>query len=584
MRAAGSVSLALDPDLGAIEGVGGTQAQALVGGGKHTQTMVVGVPKAINGNGLKVDAILGDVQVKATLCRPQIVQQLDSTGYVPHRDVLEHKVVRELDGLGQGIGVAGAVGIHSCQGLHQGLQVVPLVLPLGGGPLQQVAVDELAKALHQAAGIVGAHIQLAVVDLHAPDVLVLVAAKAGLQAGEAAVGEHLGGVAHHQLHILVLVHAVQVHGLVQVGVEEPAIQAAAKLAGQKADLARLERGYRVEEIAQARASVVAATAVAENASINLKRVAAMRASNAISQKELDNARAAERERQARRSNKVLAFIALALFVAVCVVMVAKAYSEEPAAEPAAPEASAAPAAILPTELLFTAAAEEEYMEDPQETEKIEEALLAQGIPEADRVAQALDLYVNGSLNFFNHRTTVDISNRLVCFDIKGLGKNLKKPGMLIVQDAVWNTVTVNRSIGRATWYFVDEFHLLLKEEQTAAYSAEIWKRFRKWGGVPTGATQNPKDLLHSPEIENILENSDFIYLLNLSAGDRKLMTERLNISAEQLAYVTNADPGSGLLFFQNVILPFKDEFPKDTELYRLLTTKPSEVSHDGENG
>ena len=161
---------------------------------------------------------------------------------------------------------------------------------------------------------------------------------------------------------------------------------------------------------------------------------------------------------------------------------------------------------------------------------------------APRVAQALDLYVNGSLNFFNHRTTVDIRNRLVCFDIKGLGKNLKKPGMLIVQDAVWNTVTVNRSIGRATWYFVDEFHLLLKEEQTAAYSAEIWKRFRKWGGVPTGATQNPKDLLSSPEIENILENSDFIYLLNLSAGDRKLMTERLNISAEQLAFVTNADP------------------------------------------
>ena len=210
-----------------------------------------------------------------------------------------------------------------------------------------------------------------------------------------------------------------------------------------------------------------------------------------------------------------------------------------------------------------------------------DALMAQGIPEAERVAQALDLYVNGSLNFFNHRTTVDIHNRLVCFDIKGLGKNLKKPGMLIVQDAVWNTVTVNRAIGRATWYFVDEFHLLLKEEQTAAYSAEVWKRFRKWGGVPTGATQNPKDLLSSPEIENILENSDFIYLLNLSAGDRKLMTERLNISAEQLAYVTNADPGSGLLFFQNVILPFRDEFPKDTELYKLLTTKPSEVAHDG---
>ncbi len=208
------------------------------------------------------------------------------------------------------------------------------------------------------------------------------------------------------------------------------------------------------------------------------------------------------------------------------------------------------------------------------------ALLSQHIPEADRVAQALDLYVNGSLNFFNHRTTVDISNRLVCFDIKGLGKNLKKPGMLIVQDAVWNTVTINRAIGRSTWYFVDEFHLLLKEEQTAAYSAEIWKRFRKWGGIPTGATQNPKDLLSSPEIENILENSDFIYMLNQAAGDRKILAERLNISSEQLAYVTNSEPGHGLLFFNNVILPFADDFPKDTELYKLLTTKPSEVEHD----
>ena len=209
-----------------------------------------------------------------------------------------------------------------------------------------------------------------------------------------------------------------------------------------------------------------------------------------------------------------------------------------------------------------------------------DALLSQHVPEADRVAQALDLYVNGSLNFFNHRTTVDMKNRLVCFDIKGLGKNLKKPGMLIVQDAVWNTVTINRAIGRSTWYFVDEFHLLLKEEQTAAYSAEIWKRFRKWGGIPTGATQNPKDLLSSPEIENILENSDFIYMLNQAAGDRKILAERLNISDQQLAYVTNSEPGCGLLFFNNVILPFADDFPKDTELYRLLTTKPSEVEHE----
>lgn len=205
------------------------------------------------------------------------------------------------------------------------------------------------------------------------------------------------------------------------------------------------------------------------------------------------------------------------------------------------------------------------------------ALTAQHIPEADRVAQALDLYVSGSLNFFNHRTTVDINNRLVCFDIKELGKNLKKPGMLIVQDQVWNTVTVNRSSGKATWYFIDEFHLLLKETQTAAYSAEIWKRFRKWGGIPTGATQNVKDLLSSPEIENILENSDFIYMLNQAAGDRKILAERLDISPQQLAYVTNSEPGEGLLFYENVILPFVDKFPQDTELYRIMTTRPSEV-------
>ena len=205
------------------------------------------------------------------------------------------------------------------------------------------------------------------------------------------------------------------------------------------------------------------------------------------------------------------------------------------------------------------------------------ALLSQHIPEADRVAQALDLYVNGSLNFFNHRTTVDISIRLVCFDIKGLGKNLKKPGMLIVQDAVWNTVTINRAIGRSTWYFVDEFHLLLKEEQTAAYSAEIWKRFRKWGGIPTGATQNPKDLLSSPEIENILENSDFITLLNQASGDRKILSERLNLSADQQKYIDNSEPGEGLLIFENVVLPFSNPIPKNTQLYKIMTTRLNEV-------
>ena len=209
---------------------------------------------------------------------------------------------------------------------------------------------------------------------------------------------------------------------------------------------------------------------------------------------------------------------------------------------------------------------------------LHDALTAQHLPEADRVAQALDLYVSGSLSQFNHRTNVDIDNRFVCFDIKELAKNLKKPGMLIIQDQVWNRVTVNRDAGVSTWYYADEFHLLLKEPQTASYSAEIWKRFRKWGGIPTGATQNVKDLLSSPEIENILENSDFICMLNQAAGDRKILAERLNISQEQLKYVTNSAPGEGLLFFENIILPFVDHFPRDTELYRIMSTKPGEVS------
>ena len=179
---------------------------------------------------------------------------------------------------------------------------------------------------------------------------------------------------------------------------------------------------------------------------------------------------------------------------------------------------------------------------------------------------------------FNHHTNVDINNRIVCFDIKQLGKQLKKLGMLIVQDAVWGRVTANRSAGKSTRYYADEFHLLLKEEQTAAYSVEIWKRFRKWGGIPTALTQNVKDLLASPEVSNIFENSDFVYMLNQANGDRQILAKQLNISPHQLSYVTHSGEGEGLLFFGNVILPFVDHFPKDLELYRILTTKLNEIS------
>ena len=223
----------------------------------------------------------------------------------------------------------------------------------------------------------------------------------------------------------------------------------------------------------------------------------------------------------------------------------------------------------------------DYFADPKPEnmpilQDLYDCLRAQDEKEAQFLATALEIYVTGSLNVFNHRTNVDIANRVVCYDIKELGKQLKQLGMLVVQDQVWNRVTRNREAGKITRYYVDEFHLLLRGE-LAAWSVEIWKRFRKWGGVPTGVTQNVKDLLASPEVENILENSDYICMLNQAPGDRQILAQKLNISPHQLSYVTQANEGEGLLFYGNVIVPFVDRFPKDTEMYRMMTTKPNEI-------
>ena len=224
-----------------------------------------------------------------------------------------------------------------------------------------------------------------------------------------------------------------------------------------------------------------------------------------------------------------------------------------------------------------------YLNDPRPENMpilgdLYEELRKQDEKEAQYIATALEIYVTGSLNVFNHQTNVDVRSRVVAYDIKELGKQLKKIGMLIVQDQVWNRVTVNREAHKSTRYYIDEMHLLLKEEQTASYTIEIWKRFRKWGGMPTGITQNVKDLLSSREVENIFENSDYIYMLNQASGDRQILAKQLNISPHQLSYVTHSGEGEGLLFYGNIILPFVDRFPKDTELYRVLTTKPQEVS------
>ena len=228
-----------------------------------------------------------------------------------------------------------------------------------------------------------------------------------------------------------------------------------------------------------------------------------------------------------------------------------------------------------------------YLNDPRPEnmpilEDLYDLLRAQEEKEAQHIATALEIYVTGSLNVFNHRSNVDINNRIVCYDIKELGKQLKKIGMLVVQDQVWNRVTINRAAHKSTRYYIDEMHLLLKEEQTAAYTVEIWKRFRKWGGIPTGITQNVKDLLRSREVENIFENSDFVYMLNQAGGDRQILAKQLGISPHQLSYVTHSGEGEGLLFYGATILPFVDHFPKNTELYRIMTTKPQELKKEDE--
>ena len=210
-------------------------------------------------------------------------------------------------------------------------------------------------------------------------------------------------------------------------------------------------------------------------------------------------------------------------------------------------------------------------------------LTQQNTPESIRIARALEIYVHGSLNYFNNYTNVELNNRFVSYNFKPLGKQLKKVAMLVMQDQVWNRVSQNRNISETgevvkhTWFYDDEFHLRLKEPQTAAFAVEIWKRFRKWGGIPTGITQNVKDLLRSNDVEDILDNSKFIVLLDQADGDRSILAEKLKISDTQLSYIENADQGHGLIFYGRVVVPFEHEIPNDTRLYGAMTTKLEEV-------
>lgn len=189
---------------------------------------------------------------------------------------------------------------------------------------------------------------------------------------------------------------------------------------------------------------------------------------------------------------------------------------------------------------------------------------------------ALGRYVNGSLSYFNHQSNVNINSRLVCFNLKDMDASQRDLTMLIIQEAIWDRVKINRAKGKFTWVDIDEFHLLLRNPLTAAYSVEIYKRFRKWGGIISGITQNIKDLFKSPEIQNILDTTNFIAMLNQSGDDARLLAEHLDLSEEEVGYIKSGEPGKGLLWVEQTKVPFEDDFPKNTICYKVMTSKMGE--------
>ena len=208
-----------------------------------------------------------------------------------------------------------------------------------------------------------------------------------------------------------------------------------------------------------------------------------------------------------------------------------------------------------------------------------EELLKQPEPEARRVATALELYCTGSLNLFNHPTNVKTDSRVVCIVLKNMGENLRKIAMHITNEFVSQAVDTNFREGVATWCYFDEFHVLLRDPLTASYFVAVWKMLRKKGCVPSALTQNVKDLLASREIENILDNTDFMILLSQAQSDRAILAKQLGISEHQLSYITHSNSGEGLLFYGNVTIPFVDRFPKG-EIYDLLTTRPEDMKNE----
>ena len=217
-----------------------------------------------------------------------------------------------------------------------------------------------------------------------------------------------------------------------------------------------------------------------------------------------------------------------------------------------------------------------YEGDPPTLKDLYDDLMRQKEPVAHEIALALELFTTGSLDAFAHETNVDTQNRIVIYDIMDLGRQLKTMGLLIITDAMLNRVTENWRKGKRTHLFIDEFHVVFQNPYSADFFDSAWRRFRKRGAYPTAITQNVEYLLDSVQASTMLSNSEMLILLNQAPSDREKLAALLNISPEQTSYITNAPAGCGLLRYGGALVPFRNQFPKDTELYRLMTTKPDE--------
>lgn len=212
---------------------------------------------------------------------------------------------------------------------------------------------------------------------------------------------------------------------------------------------------------------------------------------------------------------------------------------------------------------------------------LRDKLMQQPEPEAKQIALSMELFTTGSLDIFGQHSTVDLDKRVVVFDIHGLGAQLKPTGLLVITDTILNRVTLNWKRGKRTHVFIDEFHVVFENEFSASFFNSAWRQFRKRNAYPTAITQNVEYLLDSVQASTMLSNSEFVVMLNQAASDREKLAKLLNISNEQLSYITNADAGCGLIKYGSALVPFVNRFPKDTKLYSLMTTRPGEGKFSG---